>query len=753
MDAEPAHSGRHRQHSHGSIVAVQRLLVAPAVLCLKAPRRAAAVIAVVLLAIGAFGHSLRFDDNVARAFASQSPISRAYADFLDALGSSSQFIVVLAEAIREPDSAALAALRDLALEFELDDAAELVLSPFSVRFPRDGGPFAGETIVPADPQPDAIRQRLEAYEARGFPVNAMIAPDLRSAVLAVVMKDGDGKAGYAAQIARVRAVMAEIEVPAYTLTITGEAAISREIAASLSRDLIVLNSLGALLGVVAAWLIFRSPGAMVCVVAPAIAGTIAALGAFIVTGLPVTVISNVILILVLVLGLADGSHLTAQLLALDRQKPLRARIVATIDAVGPACALAALTTAIALAAIAFNDNEPMREFGIVGALAVPVAYCIVIATFVLCALVLDPHGKGRLAIPPFPRTVSVHVLRHARAVILAGLAVGAVAMAGFATTQPWFSVYDHIPENSKVRRAGIQAGQGFGGFFRFWAEFDTNGDMATDTPQGWSRLKAVTAAVAEAQPGSTVLSATTVAALAGTYDTMPGPEQLRDLPPVLTGAFLDPGADHVRLMAMVPDPMADTAALQRYDAMEKVVRDAGATRVAGLAALARHEPLALIGQLSVGLFAACLICSVVVAAYFRNAMLTWALILPNVLPLAITAAALHVIAGGHMSPTALLALTVAFGVAVDDSIHYITRYERGRAAGQDIDEALLEASGRTGQVMIITTVVISAGLLATFLSDFTMVRQFGLMLILTFASALVADLLLLPALLKVGDRR
>ena len=249
-----------------------------------------------------------------------------------------------------------------------------------------------------------------------------------------------------------------------------------------------------------------------------------------------------------------------------------------------------------------------------------------------------------------------------------------------------------------------------------------------------------------------MLSATSLAALAGSFDRMPPPESVKDLPEALTQAFLDPEATHVRLMAMVPDPMRDEAARGRFDAMERAAHEAGATRIAGLAALARHEPLSLIRQLSAGLFAACAICAVIVAAYFRSAMLVWALALPNILPLAITAAALHVIAAGHMTPSALLALTVAFGVAVDDSIHYINRYKSARAAGRDKEAALLEASGRTGQVMIITTAIICAGLFSTFLSDFTMVRQFGLMLILTFASALAADLLLLPALLKAGDR-
>ncbi len=734
----------------------QQILVAPALLCLKTPRLAGAVLAVLLAAVAWFSQTIRFDDNVARAFSSGSAISQAYEAFLDVPGGTSQFVTILAEAEDPADVAALGALRDLALEFELADETDFVLSPFSLRFPA-GGPHAGEAVIPADPQPDRVRQRLAAYEALDFPVSAMITPDLRTAVLAVAVArtaETTGTDRNAETLAAVKAIMAGIAVPGYRLTLTGEAAISVEIARSLTRDMVILNGVGALLGIVAAWLIFRSAGAVICVVAPAVAGMFGALGVFAATGLPVTVISNVVLILVMVLGLADGSHLTAHFLAGDRQLPLKDRIRASVEMVGPACALTALTTAIALGAIAFADSEPLREFGIVGGLSTLVSYCIVIAGFVLCGLALDPQGpsKGR-TVRPLPDAITARVLAHARPVVFAGMAIGAVATAGFATTQPWFSVYENIPDHSQVRRASEVAEEKFGGFFRFWAEFDADDGMRPDTPEGWARLKAVTDAVAAAQPDATVISATTLGALAGSPDAMPDASQRRLLTDMLAGAFLDPGADAVRILVLTSDPMRDEAALGRYDAMEAAARDAGATRIAGLAALARHEPLSLIRQLSIGLFAACLICATLVAAYFRNVALLWTLALPNVLPLAITAATLHAIAAGHMSPSALLALTVAFGVAVDDSIHYINRYMHERAKGLDVGPALKMASARTGQVMIITTLVICAGLLATLFSDFQMVRQFGLMLILTFASALAADLILLPALIRSTDAR
>lgn len=730
----------------------RRLLVASALACLRYPRAATVVVIALAAAVVANARSIEFDENMARTFASESAISRDYARLRSALGQPSQFVLVLAEATGPMSAQSLSALRDLALEFELSDGVDFVMSPFSARFPRDGGAHAGEALVPNDPQAQQVAERLARYRERGLSINPLITDDLQSALIVVAKSPPAPGGSFSDQRDGMESIIAGIATPGVELTVTGEGAISAVIAESLSRDLIVFNLLGAALGLVAARLIFRSFKAVATVVVPAIAGVCITLGVFLATGLPITVISNVVIALMLVLGLADCAHLTAHFLSLDRSSPVRARITETIEAIGPACGLTALTTALAFAAIATTDNAPLREFGIVGALSAIASYLFSIAVFTLLALALDPASNGRpLAAPRFPRSVSSWVLRHTRLVIVCGLLGGVVATAGFVSATPWFTVYENIPEGSEVRRAGEIAETRFGGFFRFWAEFE-DGAIDLETQDGWRTLKSVTEAVSEAQPASTVISATTLAALAGSPDSLPPPSARRDIPQILSRAFLEPEDGKVRLMALVPDPMRDETTLARHDAMEAVVRAAGATHIGGMAALARHEPLSLIRQLALSLLGACVLCGIVVALYFRRAQMMWILLLPNLLPLAITASALHLLAAGRMSPIALLALTVAFGVAVDDSIHYINRYMRRRMLGQSISKALLSTSRRTGQVMIVTTIIICAGLLVTFTSSFSTVRLFGMMLILTFVSALIVDLILLPALLRASRR-
>ena len=186
----------------------------------------------------------------------------------------------------------------------------------------------------------------------------------------------------------------------------------------------------------------------------------------------------------------------------------------------------------------------------------------------------------------------------------------------------------------------------------------------------------------------------------------------------------------------------------RTDRIERAALDASADRIVGLPDIMRHESIAIINQLGLGLLIACLSSTVLIALAFRWPGLVIALFVPNMLPLILTASALHFLNYGHLTPTAVLALTIAFGIAVDDSIHVINRFRLERNRGLNVDEALKHTIQRTGKVMVLTTLLLSVGLAITQISAFAPVKLFGLMLILTFIIALLADLLLLPALLK-----
>jgi len=95
----------------------------------------------------------------------------------------------------------------------------------------------------------------------------------------------------------------------------------------------------------------------------------------------------------------------------------------------------------------------------------------------------------------------------------------------------------------------------------------------------------------------------------------------------------------------------------------------------------------------------------------------------------------------------MMTASVALGVAVDDTIHFLTWFRRGIALGHDRVQAVMLAYDRCATAMMQTTIIGGLGLAVFATSTFTPTQQFGYLMISMLGAALIGDLLLLPALL------
>ena len=135
---------------------------------------------------------------------------------------------------------------------------------------------------------------------------------------------------------------------------------------------------------------------------------------------------------------------------------------------------------------------------------------------------------------------------------------------------------------------------------------------------------------------------------------------------------------------------------------------------------------------------------------FRDWRVGVVALLPNALPIFSTGALLY-ISGRGMQFTSVLSLTVAFGIAVDDTIHYLSRFRMSAAPSMRV--RLIDTSRHIGPVLVGTTAIIIAGLSTTFVSEMPTMRLFGELAAVTLAAALIGDLVVLPALMAGVARR
>ncbi len=159
----------------------------------------------------------------------------------------------------------------------------------------------------------------------------------------------------------------------------------------------------------------------------------------------------------------------------------------------------------------------------------------------------------------------------------------------------------------------------------------------------------------------------------------------------------------------------------------------------------------IVTDLALSLGSASFIIFLTLMLAYRSLRLGLIAVIPNLFPLAVTGTYL-VATGQALELASVCAFTVCLGIAVDDTIHFLTRY-REELKTATITEAIQRAFIGTGTALIMTTLVLVVGFATVMFSDMRDQRIFATMGGLTISSALFGDLVFLPALLSLFGKR
>ena len=160
----------------------------------------------------------------------------------------------------------------------------------------------------------------------------------------------------------------------------------------------------------------------------------------------------------------------------------------------------------------------------------------------------------------------------------------------------------------------------------------------------------------------------------------------------------------------------------------------------------------LIDNLLKSLVLAVLVISILMASLFRSWRMMIVAIVPNLLPLIMTAGIMGWF-GIPVKPSTVLIFSIAFGISVDDTLHLLSRYRQElHLNGGRIANAALSAIHETGVSMFYTSVVLFAGFMIFLASNFGGTQALGLLVSITLGFAMFSNLLLLPSLLMSLDK-
>lgn len=140
--------------------------------------------------------------------------------------------------------------------------------------------------------------------------------------------------------------------------------------------------------------------------------------------------------------------------------------------------------------------------------------------------------------------------------------------------------------------------------------------------------------------------------------------------------------------------------------------------------------------------------TLLIAILFRSARLALVSLIPNVLPIVLPLSVFGLL-GVPLDGPAILVSSVALGVCVDDTIHFLTKFSRGRSAGLTPRDALIHTLAEAGAAMTVTTAVLIVGFSTLLLSDFSPNFQMGALASVMIALAWVADFVVTAAVLSL----
>ncbi|HUG68608.1 MAG TPA: MMPL family transporter [Pirellulaceae bacterium] len=199
--------------------------------------------------------------------------------------------------------------------------------------------------------------------------------------------------------------------------------------------------------------------------------------------------------------------------------------------------------------------------------------------------------------------------------------------------------------------------------------------------------------------------------------------------------------DYGQFMGLLRDRLQPL--LDQYSATSG--SEIGATYT-GLVPLIYKAQRELLNDLTTSFVSAFLVVGMVMIVMLRSLRAGLVAMLPNVFPAAIIFGAMGW-SGKLLDIGAMMTASVALGIAVDDTIHFLSWFRRGLKQGLSRQQAIQLAYERCAGAMLQTTIICGLGLLVFALSSFVPTASFSWMIFSLLAAALVGDLVFLPALL------
>ncbi len=625
-----------------------------------------------------------------------------------------------------------------------------------------------ESIDPAE-----LRRRLLAeplYRRR------LLSDDARTtALIARLNEAGAQDQNRDPLLAHVRRAVAPLEATGWSVLISGSPAVRHSYARLLREDFLRLTPLALLVLAAALLLMFRHWSAVLltfAIVSTALVWTLAAMALL---GWKVTLLTPSLPVIVMVLGSSDAIHVLARLgvTAIEDRKRAATdgsgNLEQTFRALTPALRLTTATTAAGFLALAATSIPMLRQFGGSAALGALGAFA---ATLTLGpALLTLRRPRSRPPQHPARPRLDPWIVRHPGRVIAGVLACALLpAACGLPLARVESRVVDDVARDHAIaaHRRAVEDAMGGNLPMTFLIHPRPAVRAGGEGPVPLRLLHALSDFQQRLQHDSHGYLSSAVSAfdlysmfwrgLGGGSELPETPLDTRRLAAMIgkeaLSRWLDPASGQLRMELLVYD--RGTAATEEFlerarRAFEGTLGGRADLEVSGFVHLAQRLHRQVVANTLKGFALSFALVTLLLALALRSGRLTLLALLPNLLPLTALLGVMG-LAGIDLRVSSCIVVAAVFGISVDDTVHFLTEYRRQRLRGLAAAPAVTATRRTAGRGILATSLILAAGFTTLLAGQFGPSRVVGALVALTTLFALLADLVLLPALLIRFDR-
>jgi predicted RND superfamily exporter protein len=220
--------------------------------------------------------------------------------------------------------------------------------------------------------------------------------------------------------------------------------------------------------------------------------------------------------------------------------------------------------------------------------------------------------------------------------------------------------------------------------------------------------------------------------------------------------FVDSTGQYARITTFMKDIGTDKMERIQENLQNKIDKVFPAERyevtMTGKALVFQKGTKYLVRNLIISLTLAIFLISLFMAYLFRSFRMIIVSLIPNLLPLLVTAGLMGYL-GVPIKPSTILVFSIAFGISVDDTIHFLAKYRQELQANQwKIRKSVYAALRETGVSMFYTSIVLFFGFSVFTISSFGGTVALGALVSITLLFAMLSNLLLLPSMLLSLER-